>query len=162
MPVALADVAYPNGSDPLLTEMLLAPECPVVAADLCAYGAWNTAGNTLGTVVAQAACALHIGDDPKRIAAQRLFLAHRFLEDYGYQTIVRREARADSETHWGRRDPDPEDPDEQAHVCRLIARRLADILAELQRHGIGTGLSIAPGSVRLPWRRTFEVDFELV
>ena len=28
MPVALADVAYPNGSDPLLMELLLADECP--------------------------------------------------------------------------------------------------------------------------------------
>ena len=162
IPVALADVAYPNGSDPLLTELLLAPDCPLRRRRLCAYGAWNTAGNTLGTVVAQAACALRIGDDPQRAAAQKLFLAHRFLEDYGYQSVVRREARADAEARWGRRDPDPDSPDEQAHVCRFIARRLGDILAELQRHGIGEGLSLAPGSVRLPWRRTFEVDFELI
>ncbi|MBV9850895.1 MAG: DUF4127 family protein [Armatimonadetes bacterium] len=160
-PVALADVAYPNGSDPLLMEMLLSDKCPLRPAALCAYGAWNTAGNTLGVVVAQAACALHMGDDPQRAAAQRLFLAHRFLEDWGYQAMVRREARADAESHWGRRDPDPEDSDEQAHVRGFIERRLAEVLTVLQRHDIGAGLSLAPGSVRLPWRRTFEADFDL-
>ena len=161
-PVALADVAYPNGSDPLLTELLLADDTPLRPAALCAYGAWNTAGNTLGTVVAQAACALRVQGDPTRTAAQARFLAHRFLEDYGYQTVVRREARADAEARWGRRDPDPDSPGKVAHTCRFIERRLREVLADLQRHGIGAGLSLTPGSVRLPWRRTFKVDFELV
>ena len=161
-PIALADVAYPNGSDPLLMERLLADDCPLRAAALCAYGAWNTAGNTLGTVAAQAACALHLGDDPGRAAAQARFLAHRFLEDYGYQAVVRREARDDAEARRGRRDPDPDDSEDVAAVCRFIERRLGEVLADLQRHGVGAGMTLAPGSVRLPWRRTFEVDFELV
>ncbi len=160
-PVALADVAYPNGSDPLLTELMLSDACPLRAAALCAYGAWNTAGNTLGVVIAQASCALRVGDDPQRIEAQTLFLAHRFLEDWAYQSVVRREARDDAEAHWGRRDPDPKNPDEQIHVYLFIETRLRAFLATLQTHGIGTGLTLAPGSVRLPWRRTFEVDFDL-
>jgi hypothetical protein len=160
-PIAIADVAYPNGSDPLLMDLLLSTDCPLHAANLCAYGAWNTAGNTLGVVVAQACCALYMGDDPARADAQNLFLAHRFLEDWGYQTVIRREARADAEVHWGRRDPDPESIMEQAHVCRFIENRLCELLINLQSQGIGTGSVLTSGSVRLPWRRTFEVDFQL-
>jgi hypothetical protein len=160
--VALADVAYPNGSDPLLTELLLAGDSPLALGQLSAYGAWNTAGNTLGTVIAQASCALRVGDDPARIAAQRAFLAHRFLEDYGYQTVVRREARDEAEKLWGRREPKPNNQLEQATICAFVEYRLGEVFTQLQARGVGQGLRIAPGSVRLPWQRTFEVDFELI
>ena len=159
--VALADVAYPNGSDPLLAELLLAPDAPLAPGRLAAYGAWNTAGNTLGVVVAQAACALLIGDDTDRAQAQRVFLAHRFLEDWGYQTVTRRQARAEAERLWGRREPGPDDPEQQTALAAFLEERLAARLAELQARGIGDGLRLTPGSARLPWRRTFEVDFTL-
>lgn len=159
VPVALADVAYPNGGDPLLTELLLLEDCPLSLRTLAAYGAWNTAGNTLGVVVAQAACAGLIGDDPARRRAQTVFLAHRFLEDWGYQTVVRREARAEAGRLWGR--PEPDSLDELSQLCAFIESRLAACLTRLQTRGVGAGLMLAPGSVRLPWRRTFEVDFDL-
>lgn len=162
LPAALGDVAYPNGSDPLLTELLLAPDSPLEPGKLCAYGAWNTAGNTLGVVVAQASCSLRIGDSPERATAQRIFLAHRFLEDYGYQTVVRREARANAADQWNRGEPSPDNAAEQAVTCRFIENRLGVVLASLQRSGIGSGLAMSPSSTRLPWRRTFEVDFELI
>lgn len=174
VPIAIADVAYPNGSDPVFSELLLGhrPSPPQVAREpgrddnnaavdpssLAAYGAWNTAGNTLGVVVAQASLSTLPGADAD---ARKRFLAHRFLEDYGYQLIVRREARIDAEARWGRREPDPQSTEEQAATCAFIEQRLGEVLTELQRHGIGEGLTIEPGSVRLPWKRTFEVDFEL-
>ena len=159
IPVALADVAYPNGSDPLLSELLLSEACPLSPGQLCAYGAWNTAGNTLGVVIAQAACTLLIDDDPRRTYAQRIFLAHRFLEDWGYQMLVRREARAEASRLWGRPEPAASDEAEQTQLCTFIERRLSILLTELQKRGIGIGLKLIPGSVHLPWRRTFEVDF---
>ena len=161
LPVALADVAYPNGSDPLLSELLLSGECPLSPGQLCAYGAWNTAGNTLGVVIAQAACTLLIGENPDRAHAQRVFLAHRFLEDWGYQLQVRREARAEATRLWGRPEPAAGDEAELAMLCAFIEKRLSVLLAELQRQGIGIGLTLTLGSVRLPWERTFEVDFSL-
>lgn len=159
IPVALADTAYPNGSDPLLTALLLTGPALLSLPRLAAYGAWNTAGNTLGVVIAQAFCASLIGSDPKRFAAQQRFLAHRFLEDWAYQAVVRREARAEAERLWGRREPDPDSPQEQAQLGAFIERRLGDLGQTLAAHGLGA--SIQPGSVRLPWRRTFEVDFLL-
>ena len=161
VPVALADVAYPNGSDPLLSEWLLAEQSPLSPGQLCAYGAWNTAGNTIGVVVAQAACSLLIGESESQAQAQRVFLTHRFLEDWGYQLGVRREARAEAARLWGRQEPAPGEEAEQRTLCAFIEQRLTVLLGELQARGIGTGLTLTDGSVRLPWGRTFEVDFTL-
>lgn len=160
-PVALADIAYPNGSDPLLISLLLDENGPLAPGALTAYGAWNTAGNTLGTTVAQAVCALHMEDDPARRMAQTVFLAHRFLEDWGYQHVVRRAARADALTRRGVPDPDPNDPADVEASRAFVERSLLDCFARLQTRGVGVGLSLVPGSVRLPWRRLFEADFVL-
>lgn len=160
-PVALADTAYPNGSDPLLMECLFSRTARLDLEKLAAYGAWNTAGNTLGVVIAQAFCAGLIGGDAGRTAAQKTFLTHRFLEDWGYQTVTRRAAREEAARLWGRREPDPASDAEQARLCAFIEARLAEQLQVLQAHGVGLGLYLVPGSTRLPWRRTFEVDFML-
>ena len=159
--VMLADVAYPNGADPLAMEMLLRNDCSLNISQLASYGAWNTAGNTLGVVVAQGTCSLYIESIGCRRQAQESFLTHRFLEDWGYQTVVRREARKLAESLWGRREPDPESLSEQTLIGEFIETRLSELLANLQAKGIGQGLHIKAGSTRLPWYRTFEVDFEL-
>jgi hypothetical protein len=160
--VAIGDVAYPNGADPLAIELLLEPEAPLDPATIAAFGAWNTAGNTLGVVVAQAVCSLFIEGDPVRTKAQSVFLTHRFLEDWGYQTVVRREARAASQAQFGTRDPNPEDPAQIAAVASATEAGLTKALRMLQERGIGKELTLVTGSVRFPWRRTFEVDFDLV
>ena len=161
IPVALGDVAYPNGGDPLFSDLLLAEGSTLHPSALCAYGAWNTAGNTLGVVVAQAVCALYIGENPERAAAQTRFLAHRFLEDWGYQTVARRAARDVIEARHGRRDPDPDSPEQQLETRSVIEAHLTQLLLRLQNAGVGVGLTLVRGSTRLPWRRTFEVDFDL-
>jgi hypothetical protein len=161
-PVAIADVAYPNGSDPLLSEMLLDAESPIAPGSLAGYGAWNTAGNTLGTVMAQASCSLRMFGMKERLSAQNQFLTHRFLEDYGYQLRVRRQAREFALLQWGRAEPNPESAAEQGLICVFIEDRLNGILSELQSAGIGVGTRIVEGSTHLPWSRTFEVDFEVI
>lgn len=159
IPVALADVTYPNGADPLAMELLLAPDPLCEPGRLAAWGAWNTAGNTLGTTVAQAVCSLFIGSDSGRQAAQDRFLAHRFLEDWGYQAQARHRVRDLLETTYGVRDP--HDPAQIVFTCTAIERELTSCLARLQESGIGRGLRLMPGSTYLPWQRTFEVDFTL-
>ncbi|HEY8426141.1 MAG TPA: DUF4127 family protein [Limnochordales bacterium] len=92
--VALADVAYANGADRALVEMLPAYVWP---PDLAAYAGWNTAGNTLGSTLAHAALRWMACQRPEGPAAEHAerahlrYLALRFIEDWGYQAVVRQE-----------------------------------------------------------------------
>jgi hypothetical protein len=149
--VILADVAYPNGADPLLIDLLKQHD----VAKLAAYGAWNTAGNTIGTALAQA-CATRLIDSDTQRSAQEQFLLHRFVEDWGYQQLVRAQAREWLEQTSGQREPTVEN---LAATCRWIEARLQPLIAELP--GFANRYRITPGSLRLPWNRTFEVDFDL-
>ncbi len=159
--VALGDVAYPNGADPLALELLLSESSPVNLGALASFGAWNTAGNSLGTTVAQAT-SLWLAGERADLSAQKIALTHHFLEGWGYQTEVRREARAKNVARGWTQDPDPDSPEQQQFTCENIEAGLTEKLAQLQKSGIGVGLRLQPGSVKLPWRRTFECDFALI
>jgi hypothetical protein len=119
-------------------------------ARLAAYGAWNTAGNTIGTALAQG-CAALTDADP---AAQQRFLLHRLIEDWGYQHLIRQQAR-----EWLRSQTRSDEPTAEnlSATTRWIEDRLNALLAELPGF---EDWSIA--DVRLPWGRLFEVDFALV
>ncbi|HEV2357737.1 MAG TPA: DUF4127 family protein [bacterium] len=80
-PCALADVRYSNGADCTCVARLL--EAPR-ASGVCAYGGWNTMSNTLGMVLAQALISVGGGE-----RANRDFTILRFLDDWGYQAVVR-------------------------------------------------------------------------
>lgn len=141
--VWIADVAYPNGSDPLLMDKLLAR---FNLDDLSAYGGWNTAGNTIGTVVAQ-------GCIPKRDAdAQRRLLWHRLVEDWLYQRVVRIELRDWLQQTVGSYHL----PSEWVYEAR------ARITSRLNAHLAGLDAPYRVENVHLPWSRLFEVDFVLV
>lgn len=151
--VAIADVAYPNGADPALVELMLSK---IDISGLAAYGAWNTAGNSVGTTVAQGLAAL-LCDTPEGRAAHERLLAHRLVEDWGYQHLVRAEVR-----RWLRETTGRHDPQTPAAAEAARARIEAGLGAALARlPGLGERYAIVPGSVRLPWGRTFEVDFDL-
>jgi hypothetical protein len=147
-PVIVADVAYPNGADPVLIELLL-QRTPI--DKLAAYGAWNTAGNTIGVALAQA-CVAQAAYSPEQRLAQQRFLLHRFVEDWGYQHLVRSELHAELGVS-------NLPAAEQQQVCAQIEVRLNALIERLP--GFAGRWRIAPGSVRLPWQRLFEVDFEL-
>ncbi len=150
-PVAIADVAYPNGADPALSDALLGG---IDLGALAAYGAWNTAGNTLGCVIAHAFVARLITTAEGRAAHMR-FLLHRLVEDWGYQQLERAELRGWLRATTGH--PDPQTPEIVAAAEARIEARLGAFIARLP--AFGETFRITPGSVRLPWGRTFEVDF---
>lgn len=149
--VIVCDVAYPNGADPLLVELLLSE---VDIAGLAAYGAWNTAGNTVGAALAQG-CAARLASSPQQQAAQQRFLLHRFLEDWGYQQCVRAETHHWLQDTYGRNEPDADTlPATLAYIEAGLSR------CKQQLPGFET-FQLVTGSVRLPWNRLFEVDFDI-
>ena len=150
--VVVADVAYPNGSDPVLIELL---QAHVALPRLAAYGAWNTAGNTIGTALAQG-CAARLARTEAQHEAQRRFLLHRFVEDWGYQQVVRREVRQWLLETSGNREPTPAN---LGATSAWIEGRLQSLIGELP--GFAGQYRIVPGSTHQPWNRTFEVDFDL-
>ena len=152
VPCAVADVAYANGADPVLVDALFR------GADLGAlrgYAGWNTAGNTLGTVIAQAICA-HRATTAARERALQAFTFHRLVEDWGYQQCVRGPLREALRARTGHPEPAARGV---AGAERWTEARLAPLADGIP--GLGARFRIRPGSVRLPWRRTFEVDFNV-
>lgn len=152
-PVIVGDIAYPNGADPAYLDALLEE---VDITKLVAFGAWNTAGNTLGTAIAAGCAALLADNDAARAAVER-FVAHHLIEGWGYQQVVRRSVRAWLLETRGVDDPSPAD---LAATTARVEAELTGWLASIPV--IASRWSIAPSSVYLPWRRLFEVDFELV
>jgi Protein of unknown function (DUF4127) len=151
--VIICDVAYPNGADPVLIELLLQD---IDLTRLAAYGAWNTAGNTIGTALAQG-CAARYATTPEQQTAQQRFLLHRFLEDWGYQQVVRAETRL-----WLNHTVGYDEPDDSTLVDTLahIEAGLNNCLNQLP--GFAEKHRLMHGSLRLPWSRLFEVDFEIL
>jgi hypothetical protein len=163
-PVAVADVAYVNAADLILGELLR--QHPPVAG-LAAYGGWNTAGNTLGTVLAQAVirvCALRAEATRDQKCAQLEFLFLRFLDDDLYQAHERTRCMVE----------DLPAADISPNMERLPGDRAAAIeagvRAHLSRAAVGLReLFVASGLVRdvrvsriyLPWQRLFEVGFDV-
>jgi hypothetical protein len=146
--VAVADVAHSNGADGELFRRL---QREISLSELTAYAAWNTAGNTIGTVIAAACAALHSGQGIPRLE----FLAHRLLEDWAYQSIVREEVRGWLEATTGRDEPSSETVEATQIWIEKRLHTLWETLPEFDR------IELVPGSVRLPWQRTFEVDFQV-
>lgn len=82
-PVAVADVCYANGGDEALLERLEAAE---LLFSVNAYAAWNTAGNSLGMLLAWYKLLLKTSG---QVGEKRLFLIERFADDGWYQGILR-------------------------------------------------------------------------
>jgi hypothetical protein len=149
--VAVADCRYPNGADPFLVEAL---RDAGVLLDLLSYGGWNTAGNAMGSTVAAAVTAV-VGEAAGTVdrAAQQRFLLTRLVEDYGYQSVVRRELMErghgyDEVDLYGERGRE---------AAGWVRQRLDDILAVLG--GRAAGWHVA--EVDFPWGRPFEIGLRL-
>jgi hypothetical protein len=140
--IIVCDVAYPNGSDPVLVEAL---KNHVDLTKLSAYGAWNTAGNTIGVALAQGLASNMMEDE----SAELRFLVHRFVEDYCYMHIAR-------PTISGQHDGVLFD---DATIAILVQDILENLTEQLKAFSAFSGWEIS--NVNLPWKRLFEVDFDL-
>ncbi|MGE5223504.1 MAG: DUF4127 family protein [Omnitrophica WOR_2 bacterium] len=164
-PVALADVLCANGSDLILGDQLV--RHPEIAA-LSGYGGWNTAGNTLGSVLAQAVLhvlTLRLGSPRQQTQAHLEFLFLRFLEDYYYQARERTLAFLEDLPSLGLSPTNEhfEDARQAAEVERCVRVRLQRAAAELTQVFIRSGMArqVQVENIHLPWQRLFEVGFDV-
>ena len=144
--VAVADMAYANGADPDLIPLLKAK---VDIRKLVSFAAWNTAGNTSGTVLAQAL----VPRKNEKIHLESLL--SRFIDDYFYQTLVRKEifknlrekpvSPADLGEHW-------------AEIEWIVKKDLGEQADSFLRE---FRISNFEFRISLPWPRIFEVEVEL-
>lgn len=133
--VILCDVVYANGGDPILMEQLI--KRPELLKKICSYAGWNTTGNTIGSALGAAVCTfagLEINN--KAVSdSQKRSLFTRLVDDWAYQTKVRKELQGEPST-----------------------QKLAELISPYIKT-VSAALGFEP-SVRLsfPWRRTFEIE----
>lgn len=139
-PVAVADVAFNNGADNKLIQMLLGSS---LYWQLAAYGGWNTASNALGSALAEGL----IGGDPENC------LAIRLVDDWAYQANVRQAVKK-ALVEMGM-DPYVLDGTGKEQAEQLIQEKLNTFLR-------GHGVNLQVSGVRLPWNRLFEIDFAVL
>ncbi|QYR23609.1 DUF4127 family protein [Paenibacillus sp. sptzw28] len=159
--VALADVGTCNGADePLMKLISKSGLLPRISA----YAGWNTSGNTLGTVIAHAIiesfyrkAEVVLQQEASRSRRSREFYLARLVEDWGYQSIIRREVARDYLEALGGNYFDISAAASQVHelIRGKMNAFITQYLHDLQPDRIKLG------RVELPWRRMFEVDFEL-
>ena len=144
VPLTLADIAYPNGAEVRLLQ-LMKPRVPL--AKLAGYSGWNTAANTLGSAIAMGVVSKAMRDP----AAWTEVLFNRLVDDYLYQARVR------SEVDESLQYPSPFDLGSKKQAAEvLIEQRLRPLALELwSEQFAATGLELAWREPHLAWSRLF-------
>lgn len=155
--VALADVALGNGADHSLMQLLSKRG---LLHQLIAYAGWNTNGNSMGTVIAHAIISSYYKE--KEISDSqfnhiREFFYFRLVEDWGYQALVRTYVTNNVLGTLGVTARDLGDRLEE--VTDKVRTYLHEFIDEYLRD-IPEG-ELVLENVHLPWKRMFEVGFDL-
>jgi hypothetical protein len=169
---AVVDVAYVNAGDVALGDLLLQMG---TLSQLAAYGGWNTAGNTLGCVLAQAVirCVQRQKAETRDLAAHVRFLFLRLLEDLLYMGRLRPQIMIEDQPRLGLSPTMSNVGDKYPAVLAVVEERLQQAAAELSRRrfagqtvsGGGSQITINSAAVRdvsLPWQRLFDLTFDVV
>lgn len=145
-PLALADISFANGADDALMQGLQQGN---LLYRLRGYAGWNTATNSAGFALAMGLLSRRISDDD----CDKL-LTRRYLEDWGYQTIVRTKV---GDTLYGFR---------QSDVYSNLGSREGAVTARIQQgirdfamYNLPPFAGLDAVKVTLPWHRMFEADF---
>jgi len=162
--MGLADIAYTNKGDVALSDVLLTEE---VFDKVHCYSGWNTASNTLGTVLAHYQVSKTFAGDQQASEAALAFKLVRFSEDLAYQGTISNELRSEL-LNQKKMDGTTTFTDEFAYTdasARLQeqfaphAERLA-ILAEREQvilPGVTVQCKQTDYTIVFPWNRAFEV-----
>ncbi len=164
---AVVDVAYVNAGDAVLGDLLLEMEA---LSQLAAYGGWNTAGNSLGCVLAQAVirCVQRQSASPEALAAHVRFLFLRLVEDLLYMSRLRTQIMLFDLPQLGLSPTMGDLGDQYLTVRVLVEEQLCTAAAELvlprfagsMIAGGGSHITINSVEIRdvaLPWQRLFDL-----
>jgi hypothetical protein len=169
---AVVDVAFVNAGDLALGELL---ERMPALSQLAAYGGWNTAGNTLGCVLAHAVIRhlqIQHGATPGALAAHVRFLFLRLVEDYLFMARLRTQIAVEELPALGLPITLGNLGDHVETVRAMVERALGEAAARLaqarfvgQRVQAGdTALvpeSLALSNIDLPWGRLFDLTMDV-
>ena len=148
--VAVGDVSTCNGGDVEFVKLLHAED---LILKVHAYAGWNTSSNTLGTAVCQGVLALLGGDEKGRVS----FLLHRYFEDVGYMSYVRKDVTDNFLPALGL---------DYFHAdgrCGKVAERVASGIQTYMAENFPLLASyVKEVKVEMPWRRMFEADVKLI
>ncbi len=140
-PMAIADLAYANGGDPSFVDLALDR---LDFGNLIAYGAWNTASNSLGTIAAQIQLSPLGPLGPASAPGTKLKLI-RLVDDLFYQAVYRQVIRRNIAAGvWTLEDA-------KQHFCHAANEWL-------RAHSTH---SAEICDAFFPWGRSFEIGFEL-
>lgn len=152
----VADIAYPNGADNELMDLLRGER---LLDRIFAYGGWNTAANTLGVVILQGTAAMALSlksvtENPE------LFLFHieKLIEDWAYQANVLNDI---SGAYSKEQSLDSYSLGEHREKAGLaVAERLNGFLRENLINVLPvSGLSVL--GVEFPWDRVYDVKLNV-
>ena len=142
----IADLAFANGGDLGLVEALIDRG---LASRLTGYSAWNTAGNTLGTAIANLVLYPE-NPTPAEEQARRLLLWERLTDDAFYQSRFRFQLKRELGPGLTLADQD------LAAAHKMLAEEFHGFAEELWKR-LFPEQPLTPFRVQLPWGRLFEV-----
>jgi Protein of unknown function (DUF4127) len=163
-PVALADMAFVNGADLALGRLLIEKN---LLPPLAGFAGWNTAGNTLGSVLAHSlihTALQRFGFSSQQQAAHLAFLFLRFLDDYFYQAIVRTQVAYEDLPVLGlpptfERLPGTFLPRVETNVRNRLEPYIGQLRDLFVQYGLARDVQVA--HIHLPWQRLFEIGFTI-
>jgi len=145
--VIIADVAYANGGDLNLLKLLRQKG---ILYKVSAYAGWNTSSNTLGTCIPQGVLDFIFPNRSNNLD----FLALRYVEDFGYCSVVRKSIAEHLvlPNHYFLLDG------KRGQVVNQIREALQTFInQELNTEGV----FIVLDDVYSPWNRMFETGLEV-
>ncbi len=148
----VADVSFSNGGDHELIHML---DQKKLLDKIGGYAGWNTACNTLGTVIAMGIMGLE-GADQVEVTKN---LVYRILEDWGYQAHARQHVIQNFLPKIGASYYDFVAKDEEIHG------EMKHVMQSLWQDNIVhtfKDYQIQIQNVYTPWNRMFEIGMELL
>ena len=160
----LADIAYTNKGDKALADYLLSP-----ANNLHSYSGWNTAGNTLGTIIAHYRLSQAFAQTKQAAEAAVEFKAIRLSEDMVYQALISNDLRLSLAEQNLMNSSTTAFTAPQKQVEPLLAERFAPYKTQLEElftatqeilPQVSVDVTSAEINLSFPWNRAFEVKCE--